>query len=123
MGAGHEKAAEALLEGGSPWLIKNYDGHTPMKHAVEEGYALMARLLELHFFRVDAKRRKRLDAQIKNSALTMGKLKAAASRAHAKRADRRKTLRTVIGNANSVASARRISRGPARVAPGEPLPR
>ena len=46
-GAGHEKAAEALLECGAPWLIKNDADETPMRHAVERGYALMARRLEL----------------------------------------------------------------------------
>ena len=58
MGAGHESAAEALLKGGSPWHIENAKGNTPLRHAVNTGYALMARRLELAYFRIDAARRK-----------------------------------------------------------------
>jgi len=59
MGAGHESAAEALLWGGSPWHKENGAKRTPMQHAVELGFALMARRLEVAYFRIDAKLRKR----------------------------------------------------------------
>ena len=58
MGAGHESSAEALLRGGSPWHTENKKGDTPLRHAVNLGYALMARRLELAYFRIDAARRK-----------------------------------------------------------------
>ena len=59
MGAGHESAAEALLWGGSPWHKENGAKRTPMQHAADMGFALMARRLEVSYFRIDAQRRKR----------------------------------------------------------------
>jgi hypothetical protein len=66
MGAGHEKAALALLEGGAPWaptkrkpkLALNNRGETPMKTAVRQGYTLMAQRLEMKYYIFEAQRDK-----------------------------------------------------------------
>lgn len=114
MGAGHELAAEALLRGGSPWHTENKAGHTPMRHAVNLGFALMARRLELSYFRFDAVRRKKAEQGIKEEPATVvlspytRELKP--SEGQAKAEAHRNRFKTMFAKVNDCLGAKRFTK-------------